>query len=65
MADNNERVPRSRGNVWSKEATETLIELWCDEKIQLAFDQCKGSKDCSHVYHRLLVTVVRVRKFYT
>ena len=39
MADNNERVPRSRGKVWSKEATETVIEPWCDEKIQLAFDQ--------------------------
>ena len=53
---NNEAVPKSRGKVWKKEATETLTELWCDENVQIAFDQCKVSKDSSHVYHGVLVS---------
>jgi hypothetical protein len=49
-------VKRNRGKVWSNEATKTLLNLWCDEAIQVAFDQCKGSKETSKVYQRLLVS---------
>jgi hypothetical protein len=49
-------VKRNRGEVWSNEATKTLLNLWCDEAIQVAFDQSKGSKETSKVYQRLLVS---------
>jgi hypothetical protein len=49
-------VKRNRGKVWSNEATKTRLNLWCDEAIQVAFDQSKGSKETSKVYQRLLVS---------
>ena len=47
---------RNREKVWSNEATKALLDLWCDETIQVAFDQSKGSKETSKVYQRLLVS---------
>ena len=37
-------VKKNRGKVWSNEATKTLLYMWCDETIQVAFDHSNGPK---------------------
>ena len=43
-------VSKSRGKLWNDEATNMLIQLWGEETIQLALDNCKTSKQSGEVY---------------
>ena len=46
----------SRGKRWSEIATETLIELWGEESIQIALDNAKTTKHSSAVYNSIWVS---------
>ena len=47
---------KSRGKMWSNEATIALIELWSEETIQFSLENCKTSRETGEVYKTLLVS---------
>ena len=52
---------KTRGKTWSAEATTTLIDLWAEETIQFALENCKSSRETSEVYRTLQVSSFKTR----
>lgn len=47
---------KNRGKQWSEAATMSLIDMWGQETVQVAFDSSKSSKQSSAIYKSLLVS---------